>query len=101
MLCYLIGPFTVIFFLVMERDNKNVKFHAMQSTIYFGALLVLEIVLGLLSGLWVIGAVFALANWVLGLVWLVSVVYLMFTAYQGKHFRIPYIGDSVWHNINK
>ena len=39
-LAYLLGPITGILFLLMEKGNKFVRFHAMQSTILFGGLFV-------------------------------------------------------------
>jgi uncharacterized membrane protein len=101
MLSYLVGPFTGILFLVLEKENKTVKFHAMQSTIFFGLLMVLSFVFSVLDGIFIIGAVFAIANWLLGIVTVVSWVYLMYMAFKGNIFKIPYIGESVWSNINK
>jgi uncharacterized membrane protein len=42
LLSYLLGFITGIIFYVIEKDNKFVRFHAMQSTITFGALFVLN-----------------------------------------------------------
>jgi uncharacterized membrane protein len=101
-LSYILGPFTGIFFLVTERENKTVKFHAMQSTIFIGGLMALDFVSTLLfSRIPLIEYLAALATWALGIVMFVSVVYLAYMAYQGKTFKVPYIGDSVWNNVNK
>ena len=44
-LSYLLGFVSGVVFLVVERENAYVRFHAMQSTITFGALFVANIVL--------------------------------------------------------
>jgi uncharacterized membrane protein len=94
LLCYLLGWVTgLIFFLTDKRPF--VRFHAAQSIVIFGGLMVIRIVLTMLfvsSGL----AGFSMG---LGLVWLVSVVgfvlwiLLMVKAYQGERFRIPLAAD--------
>ncbi len=41
-LCYLLGFITGIAFYLLEKENKFVRFHAMQSIIVFGALFILQ-----------------------------------------------------------
>ena len=94
LLCYLLGWVTgLIFFLTDKRPF--VRFHAAQSIVVFGGLMVIRIVLMMLfvsSGL----AGFSMG---VGLVWLVSVlgfvlwILLMIKAYQGEKFRIPLAAD--------
>ena len=86
-LSYLLWFVTGILFLVMEKDSKFVRFHAMQSTIFFLPLAVAQMVLWSIPLLgWLLG--FFL--WVAGLVvWLV----LMFKAFQGERFKLPVVGD--------
>ena len=36
LLCYILGWITGIIFLILEPDNKFVRFHAIQSIIVFG-----------------------------------------------------------------
>ena len=94
LLCYLLGWVTgLIFFLTDKRPF--VRFHAAQSIVIFGGLMIIRIVLMMLfvsSGL----AGFSMG---MGLAWLVSVVgfvlwiLLMIKAYQGEKFRIPVAAD--------
>jgi len=94
LLCYLLLWVTgLIFFLADKRPF--VRFHAAQSIVVFGGLMVIRIILMMLfvsSGL----AGFSMG---LGLLWLVSVVgfvlwiLLMIKAYQGEKFRIPVAAD--------
>ena len=56
LLCYLVGFVTGIVFLIIEKENKFVRFHAMQSIIVFGGLFVLQIILSFIPFIgWIIG----------------------------------------------
>ena len=86
LLCYLAGFITGIIFFIIEKENKFVKFHAMQSIITFGSLFVLQIVCTVL--------VFSLVLVpILNIVGLIVWVILMVKAYQGEMFKLPIIGD--------
>jgi len=90
-LCYVLGWITGIIFYIMEKDNKFVRFHAMQSIIVFFPL---SIILGIVQGIllfvpfigWAISTLIGLFMFVL---WLV----LMLKAYQGEKFKLPVVGD--------
>ena len=90
-LCYVLGWVTGIVFYIMEKENKTVRFHAVQSIIVF---LPLMIVVGILQVIllfvpfvgWAISGLMGLLVFVL---WLV----LMFKAYQGEKFKLPIVGD--------
>jgi uncharacterized membrane protein len=90
-----------IIYLVLERENKFVRFHAMQSTIWFALLLALRWIVGFLSGIPLLGLLFGIVSWLLGILAFVSWVYLMYMAYKGNSFRIPVLGDAVWNQINQ
>jgi uncharacterized membrane protein len=92
-LSYLLGFVTGIVFLVIEKDSKFVRFHAMQSTVTFVALFVLNIVIGMLPFL---GLIITLLLWPVSVIlWLV----LMFKAYQGERFKLPVVGDFAEQKI--
>lgn len=86
-LSYLLWFVSGIVFLVLEKDSKFVKFHAMQSVLLFLPLSVLQMVL------WAI----PLLGWLLGFfLWIGSLaiwLVLMFKAYQGEKFKLPFVGD--------
>jgi uncharacterized membrane protein len=44
LLCYVLGWVTGIIFLILEKDNKFVRFHAIQSIVVFGAFTVLAVI---------------------------------------------------------
>jgi uncharacterized membrane protein len=83
LLCYVLGWITGIIFLIIEKDDKFVRFHAWQSVIVFGLLTVLGIIFN-----WV---------WFLGyIVWAISVIawiVLMYKAYKGEKYKVPIAGD--------
>jgi len=101
LLCYALTFVTGIFFYVMERDNKFVRFHALQSTVWFLALIVVQIVLGILGGFPILGILFHFLSGVVSLLCFVSWIYLMYMAYKGAEFKIPILGDVVWNQVNK
>ena len=86
-LTYLLGFVTGIVFLVIEKDSKFVRFHAMQSTITFVGLWLLSIVAWMVPIVgWMVGLMLLPVTLIL---WLV----LMFKAYQNEKFKLPGIGD--------
>ena len=95
MLCYLLGFITGVAFLVLEKEDRYVRFHAMQSTLVFGGLVVLNILLGMVPILgWLISFLLLPATLVL---WLV----LMFKAYQGEKYKLPVVGDIAEQQVNR
>ena len=93
MLCYLVGWITGLIFFLIEKDNRFVRFHAMQSMMTFGALTVLFMVLGFVPFIgWMLFPI-------LGIVQVVLWIFLMVKAYQGEQFKLPVIGDLAEKNI--
>jgi len=82
-LCYVFGFISGFFFLATEKENKFVRFHAMQSIIvFFGLMLLMTIpVFG-----WMFSVFLAPLSLLL---WL----FLMYKTYQGEKFKLPVIGD--------
>jgi uncharacterized membrane protein len=92
LLSYILGIITGILFFVLEKDNKFVRFHAMQSIVVFGFLFVLNAVL----------AVIPVIGWavmpIVGIVTLILWILLMIKAYQGEYFKLPIAGDIAEKN---
>jgi len=85
LLCYLFGFVTGIIFLVVEKESKFVKFHAMQSTITFLSLFVISTILGFIP---IIGLL-VYPLWILSLIlWLL----LMIKALRGERYALPIVG---------
>lgn len=96
-LAYVLGPLTGIFFLVVEKQSRFVRFHAMQSVLVGVALIILNFVLNVLNAILVriplIGWLFALGLVMLvGLASLVLWLALMYAAYRGQEWELPVIG---------
>ena len=87
LLCYILGWITGIVFLVIEPDNKFVRFHALQSIIVFGILTVARFVLFWIP---VVGVAF---NWIIIVLGLILWIILMVKAYQGTKYKILWAGN--------
>jgi len=95
-LTYVFGFLSGIAFLVLEKENQFVRFHAMQSTIVFVTLTVLKVVLSVLPLLGALINIFLL--WPITVIlWLV----LMVKAYKGEYFKLPVIGDIAEQQIRR
>jgi uncharacterized membrane protein len=87
LLCYVGGWVSGLIFILIEKENKLVRFHAMQSIVVFGALCVAQIVIGWIP---IIGWFVALLISILALIlWIV----LMVKAYNGEKYKVPWAGD--------
>jgi uncharacterized membrane protein len=87
-LAYVLGWVTGLAMLLVERENRYVRFHALQSTIVFGVLCVL----------WFVCMAIPFVGWAFS--WFVippvSVVLwwlLIYKAYKGQRFKLPIAGD--------
>jgi len=90
-----------LFFLVLEKENRFVRFHAMQSTLFGLAMLVLRFVLGLFTNILLIGILAGIANWLVGVVWFAVAAYTAYMAFKGHEFKLPVIGDIAYAQVNK
>ena len=95
--CYAFWFVSGIVILVMERENKFVRFHALQSVIWFVLLTVVQWILGFLAFLPFIG----ILSWAVGVLCFASWIYLMYMAFKGNKFKLPMIGDVVEAQIEK
>jgi len=106
-----VWPAGFIFFLFSEKQNRFVRFHALQSLLFFGGLSIagfgvgsflslinmrggyvfIEAIIGIA---WVIVALLflmAVAGWVMGMV----------NACLGRYYKMPFVGDFVERYINR
>lgn len=87
LLCYILGWITGIIFLLLEKDNQFVRFHAIQSIVVFGAVTVVDIVLNFIPVVgWILEVIIGIVAFIL---WIV----LMIKAYQGQRYKLPVAGD--------
>lgn len=118
MLCYIgnflccLGVILSIVFLVTEKENRFVKFHALQSLFLVAAQIAVGVVVTILGMLLNIALGMADLGFiaffmVLGLrlilllifvvIWIVAGV----KAYGGQWYKLPLIGEFAWSAINK
>lgn len=103
LLCYVLGFATGTVFLVLEKENKFVRFHAMQSVATFLPLFVISFVIPIVVGMipfigWAISGVVSTLITLLGLIlWLL----LMYKAFKGERFKLPVVGDFAEKQISK
>jgi uncharacterized membrane protein len=96
-LCYVLGLITGIVFLVLApySQNKAVRFHAFQSIFLNLAVIVIDIVLGIVMSIMfrIVGFFMLGLLWPLfGLACLALWIYMILSAYQGKTVVLPVIG---------
>lgn len=110
-----------VIFFILEKENKFVRFHALQSILFGVANTVLLILLGILAfvltfvfgigGAMVGGAMESLVGLLIGLVWLLfwvigllmfaGLIFAAVKAYQGQKFKLPIIGNIAENMVNK
>jgi uncharacterized membrane protein len=110
-----------LIFFFLEKENRFVRFHAMQSilfgianTVIMMVLVVVAVILTFAFGIggaivgggigtliqmlvWLIWLVF----WLIVLVFLVGLVFAAVKAYQGQIFKLPIIGNMAEKIVNK
>jgi uncharacterized membrane protein len=98
-LSYVLGPFTGVLFLVIEKESRFVRFHAAQSVVVGIAMVVANILLAITGSVlsavpligWLIGLLLSMALGVAGLVlWIV----LMYRAFRGDEWELPVAGGQ-------
>ena len=93
-LSYLFGWISGLIIFLTEKTNRQVRFHAMQSILYSGAFTVIYIVLrtggGIIPGL---GLAFGCLQGLVSLAFFIGWIFCLFNGFQGKYFKLPYIGD--------
>jgi uncharacterized membrane protein len=96
-LSYVLGFISGLIFYLIEKDNKFVRFHAMQSILVFGLLAVLHFtnMFVLFFVPWVLRSAISM---IISLATLVLWILLMIKAYRGEYFKLPIAGDIAEQN---
>jgi len=85
-LCYVLGWVTGLIFFILEKEDQDVRFHAMQSIVVFGGISLLNIALSIsLVGIPLIPIV-AIIGFIL---WILLII----KGFQGEKYKLPYVGD--------
>jgi uncharacterized membrane protein len=86
LLCYLFGWVGGLVFFLLERENRFVRFHAIQSILFFGSMSILG---------WVCSyfpyVLFGIGG-VVGLISFIGWIVLMVAAHRGRYYRLPLFG---------
>jgi uncharacterized membrane protein len=95
---YLLGPVTGIAFLYLEPYDRDefVNFHARQSIVFSVAVFAINVVVSVFIGIFgfsflggLLAGLLRLADLALAVMW----VFLMWKAYSGERYHIPYLAD--------
>ncbi len=111
LLCYVLFWVSGLFFLFVEKENKLIRFHAMQSVMTFGLITIVFLVFAgidwivVLTQAWelpgffvildIIDIIITLLYFVTFILW----VLLMYKSYQGDKVKLPIIGDAAEERI--
>jgi uncharacterized membrane protein len=86
-LCYLFAWVGGLVFLLLERDNRFVRFHAAQSILFFGTTSILGWIFSFFPfGLFGLGGI-------VGLVGFIGWIVLMVAAHRGRYYKLPVFGE--------
>ena len=107
-----IGLVLAIIFLVTEKENRFVKFHAVQSLFLVGTQIAVGIVVGILGlivamvldmvHLSLVGWILVLClRFLLFLIFIIIWIIAGFKAYGGQWYKLPLIGEFAWNTVNK
>lgn len=97
LLAYILGPITGVLFLVLEKEDRFVRFHAMQSVVVGVALIAVSIAFSIFSSVlafipvlgWIVALVAGLGLAVVSFgLWIL----LMVRAFQGREWQVPLVG---------
>jgi uncharacterized membrane protein len=86
-LCYVLGWVSGIVFLIIEPNNKFIRFHAFQSIVVFGVLFVAGMIFS-----W-IPVIRHFLPWIIWVITFILWIVLMVFASQGKKYKLPLAGD--------
>jgi uncharacterized membrane protein len=114
LLTYIFGWVSGLIFFLIEKDSKLVRFHAMQSILFNVAVAIVCFIGWIITAVLVVilaqiaDAMGAVAGLLATLIWLVISIGLLIVfimclvrAYQGKYFKLPFIGDMAEKIANK
>jgi uncharacterized membrane protein len=112
LLCYILGWISGLVFILREKENKFVRFHAIQSILAFGAITIIFIVIYIISSIitgmfrfipgfgFAVSAIFGIIYFLLFLSSVLLWVVLMAQAYQGKKYKLPWAGNFAEKRIS-
>lgn len=95
LLCYLATFITGIIFLLLEKKSQFVRFHAMQSTVFFIGIWIISYAANFIPLVgWMLQMVASILGFIL---WIV----LMIKAYQKEYYKLPIVSDIAENFLKK
>lgn len=97
-LSYIVGWITGLIFFFMEKQNRFVRFHALQSILFSVALTAFYILIDIVSFALAITSIPFMGLLLSGVGFLVGIgtfivwIFLVINAFQGKYFKLPVLG---------
>lgn len=100
-LSYLFGWVTGLIIYLLEKDNKFVKFHALQSIITFLIINVVTVVLGGLAKIPFIGVIFGILSGIVGIIGVILYIFGIVFAFKNQIIKFPIIGEIAQSIVEK
>ncbi len=97
--CYLAAWITGLIFLAVEKNDEDVRWHAAQSTAFFGAVTIITIVLSIFTFIPILGILLAIINWLIGVAAFIMWILFMVKASQVERIIIPYVTEFAERNL--
>lgn len=96
---YLLWFISGLLLLAVEKKSEFVRFHAIQSVILFGGVSILLIILAFIPIIgWLVALVITPTLMLICFfVWLV----LMWKAFNGEYYKVPYVGDLAQKQLKR
>ncbi len=93
LLVYILGWIGALIFYLIEKENKFVRFSAMQSILINAVWITLVITLSVLSTVPLVGFVFSLMSYLTYIGFTVAIVFLCISGFKGEKIKLPILGD--------
>ena len=107
LLSYVLTFITGLIFFLLEKENRYVRFHAMQAIMLGAAWLIIAIIFTVISFTLVMMdiGILSLLFWPIRILFwfgfLIAWIFCMVKAYQGQMFKLPIIGKLAENMVNK
>jgi len=95
-LAYVFGIISGLFFLIAENNNQFVRFHSLQSIMFFVCMAALNIIVSVIFFVPFFGFFEFIVRGFIAFVSFIMYVILIILAYCGKMVKIPFIGELAW-----
>lgn len=99
LLCYVAWWISGLVFFLLEKDNKFIRFHALQSIIVFGPISAVLIIIGNIVWIPIIGWLLGVIAFFIGVIAIVLWIICMVKAFQGEMFKLPWAGNLAEKNL--